>query len=109
MNFLSPVCWNSPHSNISLPSLSLIVYPGFVVLSYKIKGLRVTIPDPRGRISLPQIASSTEDFPADCEPTTTICGKSIVCLSVERVAKTSYKLLIIGISVSAIDITERGE
>ena len=67
-------------------------------------GRRVTIPEPRGNISLPQIASNTEDFPADWEPTTTIYGKSIDCFSVDIVAKTSCRLLMIGINVSATDI-----
>ncbi len=70
------------------------------MLSYKINGRRVTIPEPRGNISLPHIASKTDDLPADYEPTTTIYGKSIVCYSVETVANTSYNALIIGISVS---------
>ena len=46
------------------------------------------------------MASKTDDFPADCEPTTTIYGKSIVYCSVETVAYTSYRELIIGIKVS---------
>lgn len=76
MNFLSPLCWNSPHSYYSLPFLSLTVWPGLVVFNCRINGLLVTIPEPRGNMSLPHIASRTEDLPADWDPTTTICGKS---------------------------------
>lgn len=36
----------------------------------------MTIPDPRGRKSRPTIVSSTEDLPEDCDPTTTIWGRS---------------------------------
>ena len=34
-------------------------------LSYKTSGHLVTIPDPRGKKSLPTIDSSTEDLPVD--------------------------------------------
>ena len=71
-----------------------------------INGRRVTIPEPRGRTSLPQIASRTEDLPADCDPTTTIYGRSITYFSVDIVANTSYRLLMIGIRASATDINE---
>lgn len=83
-----------------MPDSVFTTYPGFVLLSYKINGRRVTIPEPRGNISLPQIASKTDDLPADYEPTTTIYGKSIVYYSVDTVANTSYNELIIGINVS---------
>jgi len=36
-----------------------------ILLSYKTNGHLVTIPDPRGKKSLPTIDSSTEDFPVD--------------------------------------------
>lgn len=39
-------------------------------------GLRVQIPAPRGKKSLPTRASSTEDLPADWAPTTATCGRS---------------------------------
>ena len=35
------------------------------------------MPDPLGRKSLPTMDSSTEDFPVDYAPTTTIYGSSI--------------------------------
>ena len=85
---------------MSLPVSVLITYPGFVLFNYKINGRRVTIPEPRGNISLPQMASKTDDLTADYEPTTTIYGKSIVYYSVETVANTSYNELMIGIKVS---------
>lgn len=34
------------------------------------------MPEPRGKKSLPTKFSNTDDFPADCPPTTAICGKS---------------------------------
>lgn len=40
-------------------------------MSCSTRGLLVTIPLPRGKKSLPTIFSSTDDFPDDCEPTTT--------------------------------------
>ena len=40
-------------------------------MSWRMRGLRVTMPLPRGRKSRPTIFSSTEDFPEDWEPTTT--------------------------------------
>lgn len=40
-------------------------------MSCNMSGRRVTMPLPRGRKSLPTIFSSTDDFPDDCEPTTT--------------------------------------
>ena len=45
-------------------------------MSCNTRGLLVTIPEPRGRKSLPTKFSSTEDLPADCPPTTAICGRS---------------------------------
>ncbi len=63
-------------------------------MSWRMRGLRVTIPVPRGRLghhvsekpqnflfatykSLPTMFSRTELFPLDCEPTTAICGRSM--------------------------------
>lgn len=40
--------------------------------SCRTKGRRVTIPEPRGKKSLPTKFSKTDDLPADCEPTTAI-------------------------------------
>ncbi len=45
-------------------------------MSCKTSGRRVTIPEPRGKKSRPTKFSKTDDFPADCPPTTAICGKS---------------------------------
>lgn len=41
------------------------------------RGLRVTIPPPRGRKLSPQIYSNNEDLPADYSPTTAIRGREI--------------------------------
>lgn len=41
-------------------------------MSCRMRGLLVTMPLPRGRKSRPTIFSSTEDFPDDCDPTTTL-------------------------------------
>lgn len=46
-------------------------------MSCNMSGLRVTMPLPRGRKSLPTIFSRTDDFPDDCEPTTTYRSISI--------------------------------
>lgn len=46
-------------------------------MSCSMSGRRVTMPLPRGRKSLPTIFSSTDDFPDDCEPTTTYESISI--------------------------------
>lgn len=54
------------------------------------------MPVPRGKKSRPTICSNTEDFPEDCEPITTICGRSNGCLPMA--AKTSCSLFTIGIS-----------
>lgn len=48
-------------------------------------GLRVTIPDPLGKKSVPIILSSTLDFPDDCEPTTAICGREMGTCTFELV------------------------
>jgi hypothetical protein len=40
-------------------------------MSWRMRGRRVTIPLPRGRKSLLTMFSRTDDFPEDCEPTTT--------------------------------------
>jgi hypothetical protein len=45
-----------------------------MLMSWRMSGLRVTIPLPRGRKSRPTIFSRTDDFPEDCEPTTTLRG-----------------------------------
>ena len=46
--------------------------PSKFIPSCKTKGRRVTIPEPRGKKSLPTKFSKTDDLPADCEPTTAI-------------------------------------
>lgn len=46
-------------------------------MSCKMRGRRVTIPLPRGKKSRPTIFSSTDDFPEDCEPTTTFVFVSL--------------------------------
>lgn len=45
-------------------------------MSWRIKGRLVTMPLPLGRKSRPTIFSRTEDFPDDCEPTTTYTTES---------------------------------
>jgi hypothetical protein len=41
-------------------------------MSWRIRGLRVTMPLPLGRKSRPTMFSRTDDFPEDCDPTTTL-------------------------------------
>ena len=57
------------------------------LISWRTSGLRVTIPEPRGKKSLPTKFSKTDDFPADCPPTTAICGKSKDILTPEEYHK----------------------
>ena len=98
-----PLAWrNSPYSTGPL-------------ISWRIRGRLVTIPDPRGKKSLkscvikiqflvwyhisnnhlPTKFSNTEDFPADCPPTTAIWGRSIV-LGTPSWVKTSCIRFMIG-------------
>ena len=76
-------------------------------MSWRTSGRRVTIPEPLGRLdklsvcafcdfgylepgpykSLPTMFSSTELFPLDCEPTTTICGRSIGFCTCVRIVR----------------------
>mmetsp|Transcript_8575 Transcript_8575/g.34912 ORF Transcript_8575/g.34912 Transcript_8575/m.34912 type:complete len:367 (-) Transcript_8575:210-1310(-) len=58
------LCENSPNSSPSL------------FCRLMTSGLRVQMPALRGRKSLPTIASSTDDLPADCPPTTAIWGSA---------------------------------
>ena len=69
----SPGRWkNSPHSRASpvLTSGSAMLY------SCSTSGRRVTMPVPLGRKSRPTMLSRTLLLPDDCDPTTTICGRS---------------------------------
>ena len=105
MNFC-PFAWrNSPYSTCPL-------------ISWRIRGRLVTIPEPRGKKSLkvegidriiipfsklyfylPTKFSKTEDFPADWPPTTAIWGKSMV-LGTPSWVKTSCILFMIGMRAS---------
>ena len=53
------------------------------------------MPVPRGRKSRPTMCSSTEDLPEDCDPITTICGRSNGCFPMA--ANTSWSLFTMGI------------
>lgn len=115
-NFCPGMCRNSPHSS-TLDSLSVVstfsaspcspldwgLGVAVRLISWRMSGLRVTMPVPRGRLcltsqytyiypsvyflpaqqvkstykSLPTMFSNTELLPLDCDPTTAICGKSI--------------------------------
>ena len=86
-NFFPGRWRNSAHSAPASPSLlalgSLAAAPreqrggpAPVFTSCSSSGLRVQIPAPRGRKSLPTRASSTEDLPADWAPTTATWGRS---------------------------------
>ena len=63
-------------------------------MSCNMRGLRVTIPVPRGRILLPTKLSITELLPELWDPTITICGSWMA--SAPTVLKTSWSLLITG-------------
>ena len=65
--FFGSFCWY--FVTIGSSSLTLI--------NCKTKGLRVTIPVPLGKKSLPTMFSSTDDLPQDWDPTTAKMGKSI--------------------------------
>mmetsp|Transcript_13116 Transcript_13116/g.40957 ORF Transcript_13116/g.40957 Transcript_13116/m.40957 type:complete len:401 (-) Transcript_13116:67-1269(-) len=60
-------CANSPYSS---------VVPSGAFCRLITSGRRVQMPALRGRKSLPTMASSTELLPADCPPTTAICGSA---------------------------------
>lgn len=63
---------------------------------------RLAIDISKGNGYLPTMFSRTDDFPADCDPTTTIWGKSTVCWPIAP--KTSCSLLTIGISWSIVKV-----
>lgn len=63
---LAGVCGIWISSSPGLSSLSL-----GTLMSCRIRGRRVTMPLPLGKKSLPTMFSRTEDFPEDCDPTTT--------------------------------------
>ncbi len=80
-NFSPFLCKNSPYSSLSYlskPPLPLkllcffIISDACVLLSCSTSGHLVTMPWPLGRKSRPTICSSTDDFPVDWEPITTI-------------------------------------
>lgn len=69
------------------------------------RGRRVTMPEPLGRKSRPTIFSRTELFPEDCEPMTTIWGRS-TGLWTPTVEKASCSLLIVLMSDASIAMAE---
>jgi hypothetical protein len=70
--------WNSAHSGCVATAADVWASGESssvgMLMSWRMSGLRVTIPLPRGRKSRPTIFSRTDDFPDDCEPTTTLRG-----------------------------------
>lgn len=104
-NFWPGMCRNSPHSSTLLAAseVSILLSPPFGspfslvedaarLMSWRTRGRRVTMPVPRGRKSRPTMFSSTDDLPLDCEPTTTIWGRSMGFWT-PTVVKTSCSLL----------------
>ena len=63
------------------------------------RGRRVTMPEPRGRKSLPTRLSSTELLPELCAPTTAIWGRSILA-TIPTSPKAPWSLLTMGMSWS---------
>lgn len=79
LNLRLGMWWNSAHSERradeaelkgSLDGFGALSSSG-TLISWRMRGRRVTMPLPRGRKSRPTMFSRTEDLPADCEPTTT--------------------------------------
>jgi len=70
--------WISSVSGLSVRSLGML-------MSCRIKGLRVTIPLPLGRKSRPTMFSKTDDLPDDCDPTTTWNGLYLLVLKLRKV------------------------
>lgn len=67
--------WNSAHSGC-VATLAEECGAGAsssvgTLISWRMSGRRVTMPLPRGRKSRPTMFSRTDDFPEDCDPTTT--------------------------------------
>jgi hypothetical protein len=75
VNLRFGIWWNSAHSSCVANAAAVCACVSSssvgMLMSCRMSGLLVTIPLPRGRKSLPTIFSSTDDFPDDCEPTTT--------------------------------------
>ena len=57
-------------------------------MSWRMSGLRVTMPEPRGRKSRPTMFSRTDDLPEDWEPTTTYVMLVLVCAVVCKMLAT---------------------
>jgi len=79
VNLRLGIWWNSAHSGCVATAAAECASMSSSVgtlMSWRMSGLRVTIPLPRGRKSRPTMFSRTEDLPEDWEPTTTLKGNS---------------------------------
>mmetsp|Transcript_11015 Transcript_11015/g.21820 ORF Transcript_11015/g.21820 Transcript_11015/m.21820 type:complete len:224 (+) Transcript_11015:955-1626(+) len=94
VNLFFGQCRNSPHSSHSPPP----TLPRYVC-SCRMRGARVTMPEPRGRKSFPTMLSSTLLLPLLWLPTTTICGSSTALPRSAMLAITSCSLLMAGRSL----------